>query len=320
MNHAQVDLREPTELHVVDSCLERQDASDITDNTIAKGMSVDGEAEFESLTIDQTATILGASVEKVKLLMENNILCRGESFNGQPSLIAACVRAQAGKSRADFMREVKKLISGENNKRLRVPSPAPLTGEMTVQELFDDIAAVDLNDSARMIAALKAKIALPSISNEDPAGSSIDGEKELVVPGINREQITIRNLNSLLENLDFTNVRLEGAMYRVGFLEAKIATLEEQLEEVPELRAKFARSLILERENADFQKEIAQYKLAHVDHQREIAKYQAESAEYLKTIAKHETELLEMHSLLDRIRNSWWCRLWCWMTGNELSK
>jgi len=318
MNHVQVDLREPTELHIVNGCAEGQILSDITDNTTNDTRGGDAsepaESDFESLTLEQTAKILGTTVEKVKLLIDTNMLCSGETLNGQPTLIAACVRAQAGKSRSSFMQEVKKLISGETRKRLRVPSPAPSTGDMSIQELFDDIAAVDLDETARMIAELQAKVASPSIFS----GPADSGDKELVVEGIDRQQITAKNLNSLLENLDFTNIRLEGAMYRVGFLEAKIDALEEQLEEVPELRAKFARSLILENENAGYQKEIEQYHTEKEAHLKEIAQYQCENAEYLKTIAKHETELLEMHSLLDRIRNSWWCRMWCWLTGNGL--
>lgn len=107
-------------------------------------------------------------------------------------------------------------------------------------------------------------------------------------------------------------------MYRVGFLESKIATLEEQLEELPQLRAKFARFLILERENADYAAEIARHQAEAEGFKKEICQHQSEKTEYLKTIAKQDTELLEMHSLLDRIRNSWWCRLWCWLTGNAL--
>lgn len=318
MNHMQMDLREPADLHIVDCCREEEPASgsDITSSTNARDFHGGLDSELESLTIEQTATILGTTVEKVKLLIDNNILCSGEALNGQPTLIAACVRAQAGKSKNSFMKEVKKLISRETGKRLRVPAAAPPSGEMSIQELFDDLASVNLEEKAVVFPQAQARLQRGSDILVEEV--SQDSSKSVFVEGIDREQVTAKNLDSLLDNLDFANIRLEGAMYRVGFLESKIATLEEQLEELPQLRAKFARFLILERENADYAAEIARHQAEAEGFKKEICQHQSEKTEYLKTIAKQDTELLEMHSLLDRIRNSWWCRLWCWLTGNAL--
>src|ERR1700735_4325703 len=80
MNHVQVDLREPTGFHIVNDREDGQRQSDITDDTTGGDGAGSAECDFESLTIDQTAKILGTTVEKVKLLVDNNILCRGETL------------------------------------------------------------------------------------------------------------------------------------------------------------------------------------------------------------------------------------------------
>ena len=104
------------------------------------------------------------------------------------------------------------------------------------------------------------------------------------------EALTIQSVNLLVDNLAAATLRLQTLMYRTGYLEAKVENLEEQLKVVPDLRTKAAQGLILERENG-----------------------------LLKTtVSKQESELLELHQLLAKLRQNWFCRSWCWMFGIKI--
>ena len=104
------------------------------------------------------------------------------------------------------------------------------------------------------------------------------------------EALTIQSVNLLVENLAATTLKLEAMMYRAGYLEAKVENLEEQLNVVPDLRTKAAQRLILQHENGLLQ----------------------------ATVDKRENELLELHQLLARLRQNWFCRSWCWLFGVKL--
>jgi hypothetical protein len=255
--------------------------------------SIDDETvEVEQLTVEQASKILGVSEERVKELIKNDTLCCSDTDeNDEPRLSAACVRAQAGKSKLEFIQEIKRLIAGENSKKLQASADMPANAEVCLQELFDASSPFGSIKSA------KKGGHVASHESETPVGSEIyttretaSNNRQVSVRGIDRAEITNKNLQSVLENLDFSSVRLEGAMYRIGYLEAKLDGLQKELLVMPELRTKWAKSLILERENE----------------------------EYRDTIAKREHELLEVHQMLDKIKESWWCRAWCWFTGITL--
>jgi hypothetical protein len=254
--------------------------------------SLDGEvmAEVEQLTIEQASKILGVTETQVKELIENDTLCcKDTDENDEPRLSAACVRAQAGKSKLEFVQEVKRLIAGENSKRRKTYVDMPDEADVCLQELFD--AARPLGTVIPSGPGRTRGIQLRTGSVETAADSDApQAGREIHIRGIDRNQITNKNLESVLENLDFTSVRLEGAMYRIGYLEAKLDDQNKEIQTMPELRAKWAKSLILERENE----------------------------EYKETIARREHELLEIHQVLDKIKESWWCRAWCWFTGITL--
>jgi hypothetical protein len=271
----------------------------------AEEAAIDNEAaEVEQLTVEQASKILGVSEERVKELIENDTLCCSDTDeNDEPRLSAACVRAQAGKSKLEFVQEIKRLIAGENNKKRKATVDMPADADVCLQELFDASspfgaikpaadAKVLISESERShVSPLQQQVS-QSQANAELISSVKTGpnSRGMHVRGIDRAEITNKNLESVLENLDFSSVRLEGAMYRIGYLEAKLDDLQKELEIMPELRTKWAKSLILERENE----------------------------EYKETIAKREHELLEVHQMLDKIKESWWCRAWCWFTGITL--
>jgi len=255
-------------------------------------------AEVEQLTIEQASKILAVSEERVRELIKDDTLCCSDTDeNDEPRLNAACVRAQAGKSKLEFVQEVKRLIAGENNKRRKTSVDLPADADVCLQELFDASSPFGAIRPTEMVPGnAMANTETTTTTTTKPTTIKTPGAKtsstarELRVRGIDRAEITNKSLESVLENLDFSSVRLEGAMYRIGYLEAKLDDLQKELQIIPELRAKWAKSLILERENE----------------------------EYRETIAKREHELLEVHQMLDKIKESWWCRAWCWFTGLNL--
>jgi hypothetical protein len=259
-------------------------------------------AEVEQLTIEQASKILAVSEERVRELIKDDTLCCSDTDeNDEPRLSAACVRAQAGKSKLEFVQEVKRLIAGENNKRRKTSVDLPADADVCLQELFDASSPFGAIRPTEMVpgnamANTETTTTTTTTTTTKPTTIKTPGAKtsstarELRVRGIDRAEITNKSLESVLENLDFSSVRLEGAMYRIGYLEAKLDDLQKELQIIPELRAKWAKSLILERENE----------------------------EYRETIAKREHELLEVHQMLDKIKESWWCRAWCWFTGLNL--
>ncbi len=297
MNYA-----DPGLLDIAESLLDDNEAtrSDIAGGAIAITSADNNETintssfdEIEQLTVDQAAKILGLPEARVKELIADHTLCCSESDdNAEPRLSAACVRAQAGKSKLEFIQEVKRMIAGENKKHTKQSVDMPENADTILQDLFDN--SHPFKSEAHDVAAQAA-----------PA------TRQLHVKGINRAEITNKNIEAVLENLDFTSVRLEGAMYRIGYLEAKVDDLQTELQIMPELRAKWAKSLILERECEDLKADVAERLETIEEHKLTIA-------EYKDTIARREHELLELHQFIDKLKESWWCRMWCWVTGTTL--
>jgi hypothetical protein len=249
--------------------------SDITSDAVPIFSDATVGAEtVEELTVGQTAKILGINEQKVMHLIADHTLCCVRTDEADsPVLDAACVQAQAGKTKADFLGEVRRIISAENAaNELGTGAQSPL------EQLFAGLS--ELSDPEETNALVRLG---------DSSLSPVD-EKSVThvqLKPFDRRAITARNLQSILTNLESANVRLEAAMYRAGYLESQVENLEEKLKDVPELRTKAARSLIFEKENSDLK----------------------------ATIAKHEMELIEVHQVLDRLRESWWWQAFSWVFG-----
>ncbi len=79
-------------------------------------------------------------------------------------------------------------------------------------------------------------------------------------------------------------------MYRIGYLESQVDTLNEQLKVLPEFRARAAKAILTEREN-------------HV---------------LLQSISEYEAELKETHELLEKLNKSRTWQFFRWMFGISL--
>jgi hypothetical protein len=143
---------------------------------------------------------------------------------------------------------------------------------------------------------------------ELPAGAAIPIDAEL----FDRAAITAKNVESLMDSLDFATVRLEGAMYRVGYLEGQVASLEEQLKVLPEYRSRAAGAILTERENV----------LLHDQVQKLLEKtagYESMIDTLDLEIGELDDKLTASNAILDRLQTLWWFRLFSWLFGFQIS-
>lgn len=105
-----------------------------------------------------------------------------------------------------------------------------------------------------------------------------------------RADTTAKHVGDVLESLDFAAVRLEGAMYRIGYLESQVDSMQEQLKVLGEFRARAAKAILIERENHTL----------------------------LESIQEYEEELKETHELLERLNKSRTWQFFRWLFGVNL--
>lgn len=148
-----------------------------------------------------------------------------------------------------------------------------------VDTLFDSTELIDMTPDAKPPAdAKKSSTELTNISQATGLAS------------INRAETTAKHVGDVLESLDFAAVRLEGAMYRIGYLESQVDNLTEQLKVLPEFRARAAKAILTERENRAL----------------------------IEAISEYECELKETHELLEKLNKSRTWQFFRWAFGVSL--
>lgn len=131
---------------------------------------------------------------------------------------------------------------------------------------------------------------------EDSFFQALSQQDERVIEILEKQDLSARNLAVVLESLDFANDRLQTAMHRIGYLEGTVEGLKERVKELPELKVIAFKYPLLEREN------------------RELKTILLERDTQL---AQSEAELRHNNLILDKVKASWWCRFWAWMTETE---
>jgi DNA repair ATPase RecN len=149
-----------------------------------------------------------------------------------------------------------------------------------IDTLFDNTQLIDMTPDAKPRAAVVESTELTTTTHSQPSGLS----------SINRAETTAKHVGDILESLDFAAVRLEGAMYRIGYLESQVDSLHEQLKVLPEFRARAAKAILTERQN-------------HV---------------LIETISEYENELNETHELLEKLSKSKTWQFFRWAFGVKL--
>lgn len=212
------------------------------------------------MTVHETCVLLGMDKPEVLKLIKQKLLCaqRDDSTDGW-----AIERQCALTQQSAFM----------------TAQRDPISFEPQIDDLFAP------QQTIHMSAELHT-------SNEvtQPTGLSAPrGTKGLST--LDRADATAKSVESILDSLDFANVRLEGAMYRIGYLEAQVDSLQEQLKVLPEFRARVANAILTDREN---------------DILREI-------------VAEHEQKLESANKMLEKFQQSKAIRFWSWALGINIT-
>jgi DNA repair exonuclease SbcCD ATPase subunit len=122
-------------------------------------------------------------------------------------------------------------------------------------------------------------------------------EDAKVIEILERQDLSQRNMATVLESLEFANDRLATAMHRIGYLEGKIEYLEEQNSILPMIESIANRVPELEQESLDLRTLLIERELH---------------------LAETHLELKVANERLELVRSSWWCRFWAWLTDTPV--
>ncbi len=122
-------------------------------------------------------------------------------------------------------------------------------------------------------------------------------EDAKVIEILEKQDLSQRNMATVLESLEFANDRLATAMHRIGYLEGKVEYLEEQNSILPMIESIANRVPELEQESLDLRTLLIERELH---------------------LAETHLELKIANERLELVRSSWWCRFWAWMTDTPV--
>ncbi len=135
------------------------------------------------------------------------------------------------------------------------------------------------------------------IDIQDNFFQALEREDEKVIEILERQDLSQRNMATVLESLEFANDRLATAMHRIGYLEGKIEYLEEQNSILPMVEQIANRVPELEQEALDLRTLLIERELH---------------------LAETHAEFKVVNERLELVRMSWWCRFWAWMTDTPV--
>lgn len=153
------------------------------------------------------------------------------------------------------------------------------TTRSAVDTLFDSTELIDMTPDAK-----------PSAEVRESSTELTKTTQSTGLASLNRTETTAKHVGDVLESLDFAAVRLEGAMYRIGYLESQVDNMTEQLKVLPEFRARAAKAILTERENRVL----------------------------IEAISEYESELKETHHLLEKLNKSRTWQFFRWAFGVSL--
>ncbi|CAN5632721.1 hypothetical protein BH10CYA1_BH10CYA1_45200 [soil metagenome] len=148
-----------------------------------------------------------------------------------------------------------------------------------VDTLFDSTELIDMTPDAK-----------PPVEVKESSTELTKTTQSTGLASLNRTETTAKHVGDVLESLDFAAVRLEGAMYRIGYLESQVDNMTEQLKVLPEFRARAAKAILTERENRVL----------------------------IEAISEYESELKETHQLLEKLSKSRTWQFFRWAFGVSL--
>jgi hypothetical protein len=242
----------------------------------------DVESRKDTMSVNEAASLLGVSVQAAIDMINEGVLCAVvDATTGEHLVKTACVRAQLADTvplsdRPGFIRPPDHLEE-------RAMEPLKIN-----QTELDAI----FRPEQHLLHELAAETIVGTLM---PAPKPEKEEK----PAFDRAAITAKNIEALMDSLDFANVRLEGSMYRIGYLEAQINSFEEQLTVLNEFRARAAKAILTERENVILtdKVEILESRIRILERGVDIL----------------DANLVHANTLLMRIEQTWWYKLCSWL-------
>lgn len=228
----------------------------------------------DTMSLPEAASLLGIELTDAETMIAEDNLCATKDETTKEWLVKiACVRAQ---------------LAGEDEDTAGTELHADATDTATASG--DRPAEVPFSDASAHHHATR------------------DGETSAPAEGFSRQSVTRKNIEALMDSLDFANVRLEGSMYRIGYLEAQVASLQEQLKVLPEFRSKAAQAILIDRENDILEEEIAE--------QRARNDLLLEGNVRLATeLQNAHDELDKLHASVDALERAWWWAFVSWFFG-----
>lgn len=157
-----------------------------------------------------------------------------------------------------------------------------------------------------------------------PESATADGAKRQTRPyerfltKAERDALTQVNIAQVLDQLEFTSDRLQGAMHRIGYLESQNETLQDQVSFLPDFRAKAARAIVLERQNWELKDVIEQRNLQLLRREKMLCDKNEQISILEKLLAAHRKHLDMVEKDLEALENNPWVRFWAWFSGSPL--
>lgn len=135
-----------------------------------------------------------------------------------------------------------------------------------------------------------------------------------------RDALTQVNVAQVLDQLEFTSDRLQGAMHRIGYLESQNEQLQEMVGHMPDLRAKAARAIVLERLNWELNDVIEQRNLQLLKREKMLVDKNEQLSILEKLLAAHRKHLDMVEKDLETLESNPWVRFWAWFSGSPLPR
>lgn len=203
------------------------------------------------LSASEACQLLGISAAELQQKIDHGSICATKgSVTGMWLIDGACVKAMLRQGESAKSHESEIPAEPEVH-RIEVTEPAEheyQTEDSAIDCSVTAEDAVEFLDMAPPHDHTNGGPLLPPIS---PVIKPIAINARPAEGYFNRQIVSARTLQELLEGLEFTHERLQGAMYRIGFLENQVENLEERVKTLNEFRARAARSLIVEKENRE---------------------------------------------------------------------
>ncbi len=182
-----------------------------------------------------------------------------------------------------------------------------------------DMAPVD-GDSTycrRLTAALSDDATLGGGS---PAVEAADFVRRRLTPA-EREGLTQKERGCrILDHLSFTSERLQNSMARVGYLECQAEVMQDTLRQMPELRQKAAKLILIEREKSALNDVLEERNNQLRRREKQIESKDREIELLIKILEANKSHLAKVEADLEALEQKPWVRFFAWFTGESLSK